>query len=303
MSRIDGARPALARVVSFTGARPMDAERLVPDEVAVNVTYATVPFAVMMTTPHDLEDFAVGFSLSEGIIGAADEVRAVRVGVEDDGIRLHVDLEPSRLRAYLARHRARQRALTGRTGCGACGVADLADLPRARRRTGTAPPIAADAIRRALSGLEAGQALNRLTGATHAAAFADADGSVRWVREDVGRHNALDKLIGAVMRGGGTPENGFVVVTSRCSFEMVEKVAAFGGHTLVAISLPTTLALERARLLDIGLACLVRRDTMTVFHGAERIGALNEGGAELPDRRQGDLLPERCEATAHREGD
>lgn len=265
------ARPAAVRVgtavLSFDDAAAARGERTVAAEVAVNVAYATVPFAVMMMTPDDLYDFAVGFSLTEGIIAEAREVRGVRVEPDHQGLRLLVDLSPGRLR----RHLARRRSLSGRTGCGLCGIDDLTDLPQAARPAGAAPAIRIEAVRRALAGLKDRQPLNRATGAAHAAAFADLDGTLVTVREDVGRHNALDKLIGALLRAGAAAAAGFFVVTSRCSFEMVEKVAACGGRTLVAISAPTSLALERARSYDMTLVGIARRDAMTVFNGFDRV--------------------------------
>jgi FdhD protein len=166
---------------------------------------------------------------------------------------------------------ARRRVLSGRTSCGLCGIDDLAALSQASIPNGTAPSISLAAIRTALVMLDDQQVLNDRTRAVHAAAWADFNGMIRCVREDVGRHNALDKLIGALCRKGISPNDGFVVVTSRCSFELVEKVAAFGARTLIAISAPTALALERARHLDMTLIGIARRDSVTVFHGRERI--------------------------------
>lgn len=263
-----------AGVVPYHGEVPPTGERMIAAEVAVNVVFATVPFAVMMMTPGDLEDFAYGFSLTEGVIGAAADVRGVRVSEAEGGLVLDVELVPGRLSAHLAR----RRTLTGRTGCGVCGVEALADLPFTGVRAGAGPEVSARAVRRALDGMEALQTLNRATGAVHAAGFAEADGRVVLVREDVGRHNALDKLIGAAMRAGVDARSGFVVVTSRCSFEMVEKTAAFGAGMLVAISAPTGLAIDRAGVHGMVLVGLARRDSMTVFSG-NPWGA--ETGAEM----------------------
>ena len=266
-----GALPAAAVTLPFEGAA-CAGQRLVPEEVPVNLTYATVPFAVMMATPADLEDFAYGFSLTEGVIAAASEIRGVSVEAEARGLRLLVDLVPARLHAHLAR----RRSMVGRTGCGLCGIEDLDDLPQAVSPAGPAPVLSLAALRRALAALETRQALGDATRGVHAAGFATAAGELALLREDVGRHNALDKLAGAMLRGGIPAASGFVIVTSRCSFEMVEKAAAMGARALVAISAPTSLALERARQHDMILLAIARRDAVTAFHGADRVVA---GGA------------------------
>lgn len=255
------------------GGPPRPGQRLVPEEVPVNITYATVPYAVMMATPADLEDFAYGFSLTEGVIAGAADIRAVTVEAEARGLRLQVDLVPARLHAHLAR----RRSMVGRTGCGLCGIEDLDDLPQAASPMGPAPALSLAALRRALSALETRQALGDATRGAHAAGFATATGELALLREDVGRHNALDKLAGAMLRNRVPAGEGFVIVTSRCSFEMVEKAAAMGARALVAISAPTSLALERARQHDMILLAIARRDAVTAFHGAERLRA--EGDA------------------------
>jgi FdhD protein len=262
-----GAIRVAAHVLAFDGGSFVPSHAMVAVEAPVQVTFARVPFAVMMMTPSDLDDFAYGFSLTEGVVERVQEVRSVEIEPGPDGTLLHVEVVGSRLHAHLAR----RRMLAARTSCGLCGIEDLAALPRAERPKGEARAVSPRAVARALAGLEAGQHLNHATHAVHGAAWADEAGDILHVREDVGRHNALDKLIGAAMRAGVAPERGFVVVTSRASFEMVEKVAAFGARTLVAISAPTSLALERARSLDLTLIAVARRDSMTVFHGAERL--------------------------------
>lgn len=259
--------PEPIATIAFEDGASREGERAVAVEKAVNVVYGGVPFAVMMMTPADLEDFGAGFSLTEGVIQRAADIRSIEVAEDPDGLKLLVDLVPGRLHEHLAR----RRAMSGRTGCGVCGIEDLASIPRARALAGRAPHVALAAIRRALGELDERQVLNQVTRAVHAAGWADRAGRLLAVREDVGRHNALDKLIGALLRAGIGPEDGFFVITSRCSFEMVEKAGAFGARTLVAISAPTSLALDRARRLDMTLVGIARRDTMTVFHGRERI--------------------------------
>lgn len=255
------------RVVAYREIDPRSDSRALAVETPVNLVYGSVPYAVMMTTPADLEDFAYGFSLTEGIVEAADEIRGVALESGADGLRLLVDLAPGRLREHLAR----KRALSGRTGCGVCGIEDLASLPVADMREAPAIRVTVAAVERALSALSDAQVLNHETRAVHAAAWVDLDGTLVAVREDVGRHTALDKLIGALMRAGRDPATGFVVITSRCSFEMVEKAARLGAAVIVAISAPTSLALARAREHDMTLCAIARSDTLTVFCGGQRL--------------------------------
>jgi len=275
-SNSDASLPATTRrvptlVVAYDDPAPRPGERPLAVETPVNLVYGSVPYAVMMTTPADLEDFAYGFSLTEGIVATADEIRSASVEDGQGGLRLLIDLAPGRLREHLAR----KRAISGRTGCGVCGIDDLAALPLAAPRSGkgrdTERDVTIGAVERALTALGERQALNRETRAVHGAAWARLDGTLVAVREDVGRHNALDKLIGALMRAGTDPDTGFLVITSRCSFEMAEKAAAFGASVLVAISAPTSLAVERARLHDMTLCAIARSDTLTVFSGSERL--------------------------------
>lgn len=266
MSLPPSSQPAEALVVGADGSL-RHAARAVPEEVPVSLVYSSVPFAVMMLTPGDLEDFAYGFSRTEGIIADAAGIREVTVAAEERGLRLDIRLAPSDLSVHLSR----RRSIAGRTGCGLCGIEELDQMPQAARPETPAPGIDIAAIRRALAAMQAAQPLNDETRAVHAAAFARADGTLLAVREDVGRHNALDKLVGAAMRGGIAAAEGFVVVTSRCSFELVEKTAAMGARTLVAISAPTALALDRARALDMNLVAVARRDSVAVFHGMDRV--------------------------------
>ena len=260
-------RPFAAITIGFGDGFRHPIERAVATEVPVQVNFADMPFGIMMLTPADLEDFAYGFSLTEGVIEKAADIRGVAVEAGQEGIALRVDLVPARLHAHLAR----RRAMAGRTSCGLCGIEDFEALPRASNPQGIAPQVALAAVQRALTDLETRQVLNAVTRAVHGAAWVAADGSILAVREDVGRHNALDKLVGACLRAGTAPDTGFIVVTSRASYEMVEKAATFGCRTLVAISAPTALAVGRARQLDVTLLGIARRDSVTVFHGADRI--------------------------------
>ena len=263
-----------ATTFALRRVEPRLGERAVAVEVAVNVIYGTVPYAVMMASPADLEDFAVGFSLTEGVIGGCGDVRRVRVEADPAGLRLVVDLVPGRFHGVLAR----RRAMTGRTSCGVCGVEELAALPRADNggRVG-GKAVRLRAIARALEDITGHQVLNAATRGVHAAGWAGVDGEIVCVREDVGRHNALDKLVGALVRDGVDPGAGFVVVTSRCSYEMVEKAAAFGAGTLVAMSAPTSLGIERAEAYGMTLVGIARRDAVTAYAGASRIIAEGAG--------------------------
>ncbi len=235
------------------GEAEVDVE--VPVEVPVNLVYATLPHAVMMATPADLEDFARGFSITEGIVETVADIRGIAVVPVARGVVVEVELVPAALR----RHMARRRSLSGRTGCGLCGIESLDQLPQALP-VARGQDIRTEAIGRALVALEGRQILHRATRAVHAAAWCGADGAIVLVREDVGRHNALDKMIGACLAAGHPPSEGFVLLTSRCSFEMVEKAAAFGAGTVVAISAPTSLAVERARALGVCLVGVARPD-------------------------------------------
>ena len=259
--------PTAATVLTLKGELVSDGVRAVAVEVPVQVGYAEVSFAVMMLTPADLEDFAYGFSLTEGMIDKASDIRKVTLGRAPEGLTCRIDLVGEKLHQHLAR----QRAMTGRTGCGVCGIDDLDALKRAAASADKAPTVQIASIERALEALDDKQVLNAATRAVHAAAWADASGAILHIREDVGRHNALDKLIGALLRAAVDPLSGFVVITSRCSFEMVEKTVSFGARTLVAISAPTSLAIDRARTLDLAMIAIARRDTVTIFNGADRV--------------------------------
>jgi FdhD protein len=237
--------------------------RAIAVETPVNILFGGVPFAVMMTSPGDLEDFAVGFALTEGIVAAAEEIRGIEIAAAARGLRLDVALAGERMSAHLAR----KRALSGRTGCGLCGIEDLAQLPAPRKRVEGGAPIDPAAIRAALGALDASQPLNAETRAVHAAAWCDRRGAIVALREDVGRHNALDKLIGALARRGVDAADGFVVITSRCSFEMVAKVATFGAATLVGLSAPTSLAIELAQASGVTLIAVARPDHALIFTG------------------------------------
>jgi FdhD protein len=264
------ALPAAARDYRYDrGPAGEPFERTIAVETPVNILFGGIPFAVMMTTPADLEDFAVGFALTEGIVEALGDIRGVAVERAQSGLKLNVTLAGERMSAHLARG----RAISGRTGCGLCGIADLASLPAARSPVANGPPVKPAAVKAALQALDESQPLNAETRAVHGAAWCDRDGAIVALREDVGRHNALDKLIGALIRSGVAPADGFFVITSRCSFEMVAKAAIFGASTLVALSAPTSLAIERAQASGVTLIAIARADQATIFTQADRSAA------------------------------
>ena len=232
-------------------------------ETPIEISYGGQPFAVMMGTPADLEDFAAGFSLTEGIVERFGEIREIVARVDSEAARVDVALTGARLHAHLAR----RRAIAGRTGCGLCGIEDLDHLPKARRRD-TRPRLPEPAaVGAAVAALEAHQPLNATTHAVHGAAWCDAHGEILVAREDVGRHNALDKCIGALLRADVAPSEGFFIVTSRCSYEMVAKAAAYGAEALVSVSAPTSLALSAAEQAGLALIVTARRDRASSFVG------------------------------------
>lgn len=242
-------------------------DRALADETPVGLLYDGCPHVVLMATPAEVEDLAVGFTLSERIAGWAD-ISTVTVEALDEGLQVDVRLTVG---GRKGRAKARARSMEGRSSCGLCGVTRLAQAVRPLTPLRGGPTVSRAAIEAALDALEQQQALGRLTRAMHAAAFADATGALVLVREDVGRHNALDKLIGGAARSGYDPATGFVVITSRCSYEMVEKAAVAGFTLLVAISAPTALAIRKAEECGMTLVALARADGCTVFTRPDRI--------------------------------
>jgi formate dehydrogenase accessory protein FdhD len=258
-------RPPLARVAArrYQAAGGAPVVEAVAAEVPVALVYNGVSHVVMMATPQDLEDFALGFSLSEGILRRPGELAETEVVEERQGIEVRMIVDRRRFDLLASR----RRNLAGRTGCGICGVDSLAAAlrPVTPLPPGPAPSLAA--VRLALAALPMGQAINSQTRSIHAAAWADLEGRVQLLREDVGRHNALDKLIGAMFRAGIDGAAGFALITSRCSVEMVQKSATVGIASLVAISAPTTLALELAEECGLRLIAQARPESLTIYAG------------------------------------
>ncbi len=241
--------------------------RAAPEETAIGISYDSEAYAVLMATPADVADLALGFTVSERI-AKADQVLDVRVSEHDEG--LVADVLLSKAGALSARDR-RRRNMEGRSSCGLCGIQSPEDALRALPVLADGPAVRREAIQSVLNALDDLQTLGAATRATHAAAWAAADGRILLVREDVGRHNALDKLIGAALKAGLDPACAFVVVTSRCSYEMVEKTVLAGVRILVAISAPTALAVRKAKGANLTLIALARRDGHAVFAGHQRV--------------------------------
>lgn len=245
-----------------------EASRLVPEEVPIAFSYGGSTHAVMMATPADLEDFAVGFSLAEGIIRDVREIVEIESVEAGDGIDVQIVLADQNAEALTSR----RRRMAGPVGCGLCGIESIEQATR------DVPMIAGNGfvlrpaqIAEAMRALGEGQRLNRETRAVHAAGFYVPGQGVVAIREDVGRHNALDKLTGAVLIGGWLPAEGAVVVTSRLSVEMVQKTAALGSSMLIAISAPTALAIRTAEKAGMTLIGIARDDDFEIFTGSEKV--------------------------------
>lgn len=278
-----GGVPAPVVEVAGTAWRNGEAgpgRRAIPEEVAIAVTYGRVTHAVMMATPADLEDFAVGFSLAEGIVAAPEEIVSIEPAAHPLGIDLRIELVPRQQ----DRFGARRRALAGPVGCGMCGIDSLAGAMRALPRISDATSFEAETLLGAVRTLPPLQPWNLRTRAMHAAAFWSPGEGIVAVREDIGRHNALDKLRGALARRGRGMGGGAALLTSRVSVDMVQKLAAGGCPLVVAVSAPTALAVRAAEEAGITLVAVARADGFEVFSHPGRIvfrkGA--RGPAPLP---------------------
>lgn len=265
--------PSLAR----RGGVSFATTRVVPDEQAVAFTYNGSTHAVMMATPADLEDFAVGFALTEGLIESRSEIENLEIVTMPLGIEARVWLKGDRAEAYAKR----RRSMAGPTGCGLCGIESLEAAMRPLSTVTADLKVSPQSIVAAMASLDPAQTLNDQTHAVHGAAFwTEREGLVA-VREDVGRHNALDKLAGAIARQSIDATGGIVLLTSRVSVEMVQKTAALGATVLVAVSAPTALAVKMAEAAGITLAAIARSDGFEIFTHPHRIDTHTKGAADV----------------------
>ncbi|MGE0425475.1 MAG: formate dehydrogenase accessory sulfurtransferase FdhD [Reyranellaceae bacterium] len=267
----DDVPPPVQRVLrtAWAGGELSSGVRAVPEETAVALTYNRTTHAVMMATPADLEDFAVGFSLTEGVVEQPREIEELEVVAGDNGIELRMWIGEDRGAAF----HDRRRHLAGPTGCGLCGMDSLAEALRPARVVAGDLRVTADDVRRAIAALPSAQTINRQTRAVHGAAYWEPQAGLVALREDVGRHNAVDKLAGALARQAQAADAGLLLLTSRVSVEMVQKAAAIGAPIVVAVSVPTALAVRTAEAAGITLIAVAREDGFEVFSHARRIAA------------------------------
>lgn len=274
-SELTGATPPAVThrvALAFEGGSASERALQLAEEVPVAMVYNGTSHAVMLASPLDLEDFALGFSLSEGLIDRPQdlldlEVEPAAAQLPAAGLLIQMRIT---LRCFM-RLKERRRTLAGRTGCGLCGTESLAEAVRPVGRPVAAVRVDRAAIQRAMAELDAAQQLQQATGATHAAGWFEPDGRLCLAREDIGRHNALDKVLGAAARARLDPAEAFVAVTSRASYEMVHKTAQAGVGLLVAISAPTALAVRTAEAAGLALVGFARAGRCTVYTGVERL--------------------------------
>lgn len=289
--------PAIALTMTrFTTEERRPGSRTLAEETPVAIVHDAATYAVMMATPQDVEDFAIGFSLTEGVITSLDEVRSVEVVETELGVEARLWLSHGRASDLVAR----RRTLAGPTGCGLCGIESLGLVQKTpRRRPLEIDRLSADDIWAAMASLEAGQALGRLTRGVHAAGLWRPGGGPSLVREDVGRHNAVDKLAGALARAG-LEASGVLALTSRVSVELVQKAAAIGAPVLAAVSAPTGLAIRAAEAAGITLIAVARPDGFELFTHPDRIQGPRARSARAErtcDAPRLDLAPSRSIAT------
>jgi len=259
--------------------RLSEGTRAIPEETALALTYNGGTYAVMMGTPQSLEDFALGFSLNEGIVQSPDEISSLEIVDLDDGIELRMWLAEENA----ARLSDRRRHIAGPTGCGLCGIDSIAEAVRPSAIVGRGRCFSPRELMTAMAGMPPLQPINIETRAVHAAAFWTPTAGIVALREDVGRHNALDKLAGALARTDVPASEGMVLLTSRVSVEMVQKTAAIGASVMVAVSAPTALAVKTAEAAGITLVAVARSDGFEIFTHSDRItsAAVAQGTAHV----------------------
>jgi FdhD protein len=263
----EAAVSAQVEIERWSGGALTHTTDLVAEEMPVALVYHDVPHVVMLATPADLEDYGVGFTLSEGLVARADEIRGVEVTYGALSADVHISVAWERFTQLLQR----RRNLAGRTGCGLCGAESAED---AIRECGPVPigvSVTSAALHAAIAELSGRQPINARTGSVHAAAWVVPGEGIRVVREDVGRHNALDKTIGALSRTGADFAAGYMLITSRASYEMVQKCATVGISLLVALSAPTAFAVRLAQRAGLTLVAFARADQHVVYAHPHRV--------------------------------
>jgi FdhD protein len=274
MLRLGYARPLVELPARrWQDGRITEQVETVAEEIPVAMVYNGLPHAVMMATPQDLEDFALGFSITEELIGSKTDLHRTECIRYSRGIEIQMTVSPECEEAITAS----TRRLTGRTGCGICGADSVDSVLKTERTVPAGAPIRRQAVQVALESLVSQQTLNAAAGAVHAAGWAGLDGGIVLVREDVGRHNALDKLIGGLLQRDVDPTQGFVVVTSRASFEMVQKTTVLGAPLMAAVSGPTGLAIRVAQRAGLTLVGFARTGRHTVYTHHDRLQEDREG--------------------------
>ena len=250
-----------------SGSAGSEHDDSIASEVPVALTYNRVSHVVMMATPQDLEDFGLGFSLTEGLIGGMDDLLGIRIVPREGGIELAMTITQE----WFDRLSTQRRNMAGRTGCGLCGAENIEQALRSPPPVDKTMEVSNGALQNAVNALNVHQPLQAVTGATHGAAWCNLEGEIIQLREDVGRHNALDKLIGSLFRAGFNASDGFVLISSRASYEMVYKSAAAGMELIMAVSAPTTLAVEFAQRSGVTLVGFARPGRHNVYTFKERI--------------------------------
>ncbi len=248
--------------LDLQGLADTDCLRHIPLEVPIALEYCGIGYAVMMASPSDLEEFVIGHAVAEGLVESASDVSNIYIAEIDGGWIVRAQLPKSAHEAIYARARTR----VSDSSCGLCGVESIAEALRPLPTVTSDIKTSREAISKALSGLRNFQPLNNKTGAVHCAAFCTADGMIRFAKEDVGRHNALDKLVGAMGKAEAGMQEGFILLSARCSFELVEKTVRCGAPMLVTISAPTSLAVQRAKEAGLTLCSLARSDSVLIVN-------------------------------------